>query len=109
MVWAVLFLNVVDGVLTLHWISNGLAFEANPMLADLAHNHPFWFVVTKMSLVALGSVILFRNRHRASAVVAIFAAFLAYYGVLLIHLRALNANLADRVAAWVEQAGLIFF
>lgn len=65
----------------------GLAREANVVLADLVVHHPVAFVSVKLALVSLGSLLLWWRRKRPLAVVAIFAAFLAYYAVLLYHLR----------------------
>jgi hypothetical protein len=83
---AVLALNVADAVFTLLWIRGGLASEANPVLRELAHGHPFLFVAVKLALVGLASLLLWRQRHRPLAVIAIFVAFLVYYGLLLAHL-----------------------
>jgi hypothetical protein len=92
--FAVLALNLADALLTLHWVSKGMAVEANPLLARLVVDSPVLFVIAKMSLVGLGSVLLWRNRQRASAVVAIFAAFIVYYLLLLYHLQAFQIGLS---------------
>jgi hypothetical protein len=90
---AVLALNLADALFTLLWIRGGLASEANPLLFDLAHRQPAWFVASKLALVGLGSWLLWRLRHRPLAVIAIFVAFLAYYGLLLAHVGFLGAVL----------------
>jgi hypothetical protein len=89
----VLALNVADAIFTLMWIRGGLASEANPLLRELAHGHPAAFVVTKLLLVGLGSWVLWRERGRPIAVIAIFIAFFAYYALLLAHLGFLGAVL----------------
>lgn len=86
----VLVLNLLDAVFTLFWVGAGLAHEANPLLADLVNEAPVAFALVKLGLVGLGSLVLWRLRQRPMAVVAIFAAFLAYYAVLLHHLRFLG-------------------
>ena len=53
-VYALLALNLADAVFTLLWIRGGLAGEANPLLRELAHDHPFAFVAAKLALVGLG-------------------------------------------------------
>ena len=88
---AVLVLNLLDAVFTLVWIESGLAREANVVLADLVENHAVAFVVVKLSLVSLGSLLLWRQRRRALAVVGIFAVFLVYYFLLLYHLKFASA------------------
>ena len=59
------------------------------------------FVGVKTLLVSLGTYLLWRFRKRAMAVVAIFVCFLAYYFLLLYHLRAMNLRLFDRLMAWM--------
>lgn len=85
-VWVVLALNLLDAVFTLLWIRGGLASEANPFLRDLAHGHPFAFIAVKLTVVTLGSLLLWGQRQRPLAVVFIFVAFGVYYAVLLAHI-----------------------
>ena len=80
-----LVLNLLDALFTLVWVRLGLASEANPFMAELVHEHPIAFVAIKLGLVGLGSVLLWRLRHRPLAVIAMFLAFLAYYAILLLH------------------------
>lgn len=81
----ILVLNLVDAVFTLIWVGSGLATEANPLLRELVHHHPVVFVLAKVGLVGLGSLLLWRLRRRPLAVVAIFIGFVTYYLLLLIH------------------------
>lgn len=97
---AIIVLNLADAVLTLVWIATETGREANPLLADLAHQHPAAFVAVKMSLVSLGTLLLWRLRRQPLAVVAIFVAFLTYYFLLLYHLDALQPRLMARVGRW---------
>ena len=82
----VLVLNLLDAVFTLVWVGSGLAEEANPLLAEVVRASPVGFMLAKLGLVSFGSWVLWRQRRRPSAVVAIFAAFLVYYLLLLYHL-----------------------
>jgi hypothetical protein len=82
---AVLVLNLLDAVLTLTWVSAGLAREGNFLLETLLLRHPILFVGAKLGLVSLGSLLLWRKREHPGAVIAIFLIFLAYYLVLLYH------------------------
>lgn len=84
---ALLVLNLLDAVFTLVWIHAGLASEANALMRELVNHHPISFVVIKLTLVALGSYLLWRRRERPPAVIAIFAMFFIYYLVLLYHLQ----------------------
>jgi hypothetical protein len=83
---ALLVLNLCDAVFTLLWVRLGLAREANHLMRALVEEHAILFMVVKIGLVSLGSLLLWRRRHRPVAVVALFGAFLVYYAVLLYHL-----------------------
>ena len=96
LVGAVLVLNLLDGILTMIWIATGAASEANPLLAELAHEQPVLFMGAKIALVGLGSFLLWRQRKRPAAVVAIFVVFLTYYFLLLYHLQAMELRLFSR-------------
>jgi hypothetical protein len=84
---AVLVLNLIDALLTLVWVRSGLAHEANPLIEQLVNEHAVAFVLVKLGLVSLGSWLLWHRRERPAAVIAIVAAFLAYYLVLLYHIQ----------------------
>ena len=83
---SVIVLNLLDAILTLLWVRLGIAEEANMLMRDLVNDQALAFVLAKIGLVSLGSILLWRNRHRPLAVVAIFVSFLAYYFVFLYHL-----------------------
>jgi hypothetical protein len=83
---AILVLNLFDAIFTLLWVRAGLATEANEMMATLVNHHAVLFVVTKLGLVSLGSLLLYRYRRRPAAVIAIFIVFVVYYLILLYHL-----------------------
>ncbi len=93
---ALLILNVIDAVMTVAWIYSGHAVEANPLIAGLAHEQPVVFVLVKTGLVSLGSWLLWRQRRQPLAVVAIFGVFLAYYFLVIYHLKALDLQLISR-------------
>ena len=84
---AVLVLNLLDALFTLVWVRSGLAQEANPLIDQLVNEHAVGFVFVKLGLVGLGSWLLWHRRERPAAVIAIVAAFLAYYLVLLYHIQ----------------------
>lgn len=100
----VLVLNVLDAVLTLVWIYRGTAVEANPLLQRLAHTYPVTFVAAKLALVSLGSLLLWRLRRSATAVVGIFVVFIVYYFILVVHLRAMGLNLFSDLFRDLSQA-----
>ncbi len=84
---AVLVLNLLDALFTLVWVRSGLAREANPLIDQLANQHAVGFVLVKLALVSLGSWLLWQHRERPAAVIAIVAAFLTYYLILLYHIQ----------------------
>ena len=83
----VLVLNLLDALFTLVWVRWGLAREENLMIDRLVEGHALAFFAVKLGLVGMGSWLLWRRREHATAVVAIFIAFLAYYLVLLYHVQ----------------------
>lgn len=93
----VLVLNLLDAVFTLLWVYAGFAREANPLIDELVHEAPVAFAAAKIAIVGLGSLLLWRLRRRPLAVVAIFAAFLAYYAILLAHI----GYLSLRIGLWL--------
>ncbi len=60
----VLVLNLLDALFTLVWVRIGLAREANALMRDLVNEHAVLFVVTKLGLVSLGSLVLSREDGR---------------------------------------------
>lgn len=87
LVKAVIVLNLLDLFFTLVWVGSGHAEEANVLLHALVREHPVAFVATKISLVSLGSFLLWKRRGHPLAVIGIVLIFLVYYVVLLYHLR----------------------
>ena len=84
---AVLILNLLDAVFTLVWVRSGFAHEANTLIDELVNETALGFIAIKLSLVGMGSWLLWKNRSRGVAVVGIFAVFIAYYWILLYHLQ----------------------
>jgi len=89
MLSAVIVLNVVDAIFTIGWVESGLAREANPLMAILMEQ-PILFICIKLALVSLGVVLLWLRRQRPAAVIGIVLIFVAYYAILLHHLRAVD-------------------
>lgn len=83
----VLVLNLLDAIFTLVWVRFGFAREANLMIDRLVDHHAVGFFAVKLGLVGMGSWLLWQYRNHATAVIAIFIAFLTYYLVLLYHVQ----------------------
>lgn len=84
---AVIVLNLLDILFTLGWVGFGHVEEANLLLINLVRDHPLLFVLSKISLVSLGSFLLWKHRGHPLAVIGIFLVFGLYYYVLLYHLQ----------------------
>ena len=57
-------LNAIDAFMTYFWVSNGLAEEANPIMAWLINLHISLFLVGKIAVVSfLGLVLLYIEKN----------------------------------------------
>lgn len=81
----VFVMSVLDGVLTVYWVSSAQAAEANPLWASLLSNSPVLFMIAKTSLVGAGCYVLYRYRLRAISVIASFGLFFIYYSLIVYH------------------------
>jgi len=86
LVAAVVVFNMLDGILTIGWIQSGRAVELNPLMDYLLGTDPVLFIFTKMLLVCLGVLLLWRYRSKTSAVFSIYVCFAVYSSILLYHL-----------------------
>ena len=74
----VLTLNLFDALATLFWIEAGLATEANPIMRAALESGPHLFVLSKIALVSLATVMLWRHRAHRSARLAVVPVGLLY-------------------------------
>ena len=63
----------------------GIAEEANPIMAHLIDIDPMLFVVTKLTLVSLACLLLWRIRDTKKAVWALGGVTVFYVGIIGIH------------------------
>lgn len=86
-IWLLLILNIMDAMATLYWVSCG-ATEANPAMATaLAWGH-FPFLFTKIAMVTIGCVAIWRGRKCLLAHVLFRVPLAAYGGIVVLHLAA---------------------
>jgi len=90
MIFLVFLLNAADAVFTVYWIVGAETWETNPLMDLLLGIHPVVFTAVKLLLVALGSYLLWRYRRQRAAVIGIFALFIVYYWLLIVHLHGFN-------------------
>lgn len=85
---ALILLNALDGVLTINWVSHGIATEANPLMNILISTNPLLFMTIKLLLVSLGAYLLWCHRNKPLAVASLYFCVLAYSLVMVQHLNA---------------------
>lgn len=78
----VLVLNLLDAALTSIWVSAGIVPEGNPMMAWAMELGFGAFVLSKVALVGLGGLVLYRLREVRMARVAILPAAVLYAFVM---------------------------
>ncbi len=78
-------LNVLDTFLTIHWVTNGIAEEANPLMDYLIELSPLLFAVTKIALVGMGSFLLYRYKESRASWVALGCCLFVYTWIMVIH------------------------
>lgn len=81
----VFVLNLADALLTWFWVSRNLATEANPLMAYLLNEGPFWFLLGKMSLVSFGLLLLWKFREARTALPSTLVVFFVYFSILIYH------------------------
>ncbi len=84
----VIIANLVDAIFTIVYTDLGLAREANPLLEPALAGSPLLFMAIKLSLVSMGVALLWRLRHRTSAVAGLVASAAAYLWLIAYHLSA---------------------
>jgi len=94
--------NVLDASFTALWVSEGIVEEGNALMAAAIEQGYGVFVLSKVALVGLGAVGLFRLRDRLGARVAILPAVVLYAFVMGNHM-----GIGARVLGLVEQ-GIVF-
>ncbi len=86
LVLALSVLNSLDAAFTAVFVRQGLATEANPLMAVLLASSPALFVTVKLALVNGGALCLWMLRRTAMAGVALRASVVAYAMVVAWHL-----------------------
>jgi hypothetical protein len=87
--WAaglVVVLNLLDAMWTLAFVEGGHAGEANPLMNSALNHGPVGFMVTKLALVSLSVLLLWRLRDRTAATVGLYSGAAAYTAVVAYHL-----------------------
>ena len=94
------FLNIFDTFATLHWVGNGIAEEANPLMDYLISESSFLFAATKIILVGLGTYLLYRYKSSRASWAALASCLIVYLWIMIIHLRIASDELSFLSQAW---------
>jgi len=79
-------LNLLDGLLTILWVRTGVATEGNQLMARLLDMGDGPFLIVKIGIGLLATVVLLRWRHRRLARYGVTFALAVYIGLMGIHL-----------------------
>lgn len=86
----VVILNLLDAIFTLIYTRTGLATESNPLMDQVLGSSPVLFMISKLALVSLGVLLLWRLRHHRAARFGLVATSTAYVVLLGYHLSAVD-------------------
>lgn len=79
-------LNILDAILTIIWVRNGIAGEANPFMASLMEESDLAFLGVKILMGTIVAAVILRWGDRKLARYGIAAALAVYISVMGIHL-----------------------
>jgi hypothetical protein len=85
---AIVILNLADALFTILYTTSGLAREGNPFMETVLTAGPVLFVLTKVMLVTVAVLFLWRYRHRSSVVLGLLGSTAVYVVVIGYHLSA---------------------
>jgi hypothetical protein len=77
--------SILDGVLTLSEIGDGIAREGNTIMAPLFSLGPYWAMGFKVGIVALVSLIIWKQRHHRVLLSCSLVAAVLFSAVLVYH------------------------
>lgn len=92
---AIVILNLLDAIFTLAYTSAGVATESNPFMQGVLETSPVVFMVTKLALVSLCVMLLWRLGSRRSAVLGLLTAATMYVVLIGYHLSAMPLLVAQ--------------
>ena len=78
-------LNLLDALLTIFWVRNGVATESNQLMAELLNIGNFPFLMVKVAMGAVTAVVFFRYSNNKLAKYGLTASLSVYLGLMLIH------------------------
>tara|TARA_Y100000310_G_C20673515_1_gene811559 strand:+ start:466 stop:756 length:291 start_codon:yes stop_codon:yes gene_type:complete len=79
-------MNLIDAVATAIWVSTGVASEINPLMANLLGIDSSLFILTKLTIVSLCVLLIWRLKMAKSAKLFVLPVFIAYLCVVGVHI-----------------------
>ena len=78
-------LNLLDALLTIFWVRNGVATESNQLMAELLNIGNFPFLMVKVAMGAVTAVVFFRYANNKLAKYGLTVSLAAYLGLMVVH------------------------
>jgi len=79
-------LNLLDAILTIIWVRNGVATEGNNLMARLLDTGDFTFLTAKIAIGTITALVLLRWGNRTLARYGVALALAMYISLMGIHL-----------------------
>lgn len=77
--------NLLDAILTIYWVRNGIVTEGNQLMATLLDIGDLPFLAVKIAVGAVTAVVLWRWRHKRIAKYGMALALCVYVSIMGIH------------------------
>lgn len=78
-------LNLLDAILTIIWVRNGVATEGNQLMARLLDSGDFTFLTAKIAIGTITALVLLRWGNRRLARYGLTVALAVYISLMGIH------------------------
>jgi hypothetical protein len=78
-------LNLLDALLTIFWVRNGVATESNQLMAELLSVGNFPFLMVKVAMGAITAIVFFRYSSNKMARYGLTVSLSVYLGLMAIH------------------------
>jgi hypothetical protein len=92
---AVVVLNLIDGIFTLAYTGCRVATESNPLMQGVLAASPVVFMITKLTLVSLCVLLLWRHGRQRFAIAGLVGTTVMYVLLIGYHISAVPRLLAQ--------------
>ena len=79
-------LNLLDAVLTIYWVKNGIATEGNQLMARLLEVGYLPFLLVKIAVGGVAAIVLWRFSNFRLAKIGLIASLAIYIALMGVHL-----------------------